>query len=293
MNEVRMIAIDMDGTLLNSHGGVSPRNIEALHAAQASGVEVVIATGRRQSYAMPSLRGLALNPASAIITSNGTVTRTIAAELLDRTLLPLATARRLCTHLRSFRNSLVLTFDLVGPDGDDRRGALVVEHLEELHGSISRWMQANANYIAHITPIEDALQGDAPIQAMLCGTIARMQAAEELLRDPSIAPEIEVHRTEYGERDLSIIDILPAGCSKGTALLRLAARREIDPASIMAIGDNWNDLAMLQVAGHPVVMANASPGLYTLAQQQGWAITASNDDHGVAQAVERALRVTV
>ncbi|MHB1021977.1 MAG: Cof-type HAD-IIB family hydrolase [Acidobacteriaceae bacterium] len=289
---VRMIAVDIDGTLLNSHGVVSQRNKAALKAAEAAGVEVVVATGRRHSYAMPVLKPIELHTSSAVISSNGTITRTVATELLDRTHLPTEAALRLCTHLQEYRNTLVLTFDRVGLDGDDRRGALVVEHLEELNGSISRWMQANEKYIEHVRPIERALETEAPIQVMLCGTVARMQMAEELLRnlqETHATPEIEVHRTEYAQRDLSIVDILPAGCSKGRALLRLAAERGVDAAEIMAIGDNWNDLSMLETAGQAVVMANASPELQKMAADKGWAMTATNDEDGVAHAVEQAL----
>src|SRR6185312_14859688 len=144
----------------------------------------------------------------------------------------------LCGHVDEFRDALVMTFDKVGPDGEDSRGALVVERLEELNASIGRWMAANEPYIAHVDPIERALEGEAPIQMMLCGTVERMRRAEErLLELPGVSAvgvttrirggdaQVALHRTEYPERDLSIVDILPAGCSKGAALLRLAADR--------------------------------------------------------------------
>lgn len=285
---VRMIAVDMDGTLLNSAGKVTDRTLAALRAAEAADIEVVVATGRRHSYAMQNLRGLALKPSNALISSNGTVTRTIAAELLDRTLMPLATARQLCEHVRPYRNSLVLTFDMVGADGDDPRGAMVVESMDGLNASIGRWMEANERYIAQVDPIELALQGDAPVQAMLCGTVERMRAAEALLTGAAISEHVSVHRTEYAERDLCIVDILPAGCSKGKALLRLAAQRGIAAEEMMAIGDNWNDVAMLEAVGHPVVMANAPAGLLENAARLGWALTSSHDDDGVALAIEAA-----
>ena len=186
----------MDGTLLDDNGHVSPRNLAALLAAQTAGIEVVVATGRRHSYAMRVLRPLGLPHASALVSSNGTVTRTLGApadpsQLIARTYLPHATALWLCSHVGEFRNALVFTFDRVGPNGDDTRGALVVEHLDELTSSIGRWMAANEPYIARINPIEDALigaDGDAPIQAMLCGTVERMARAEaRLLEHPGVS----------------------------------------------------------------------------------------------------------
>ncbi len=304
----RIIAIDMDGTLLGEDGQVSPRNLAALHAAHAAGLEVVVATGRRHCYAMRVLRPLALHHANVLISSNGTVTRTLGSashptELIGRSHLPQSTALWLCNHLDEYRNALVLTFDRTLPDGEDRRGALVVEHLEELHSSISKWMTANGPYIAHIQPIEDALAdpADAPIQAMLCGTVDRMRRAEaRLLEHPGISAsgmthehaahvEVTLHRTEYPDRDLSILDILPAGCSKGVALLALAATRTIPASQIMAIGDNWNDVSMLEIAGQPVVMDNAPEDLKITARQRGWTIGRSNQEDGVAEAIEAAL----
>jgi hydroxymethylpyrimidine pyrophosphatase-like HAD family hydrolase len=116
------------------------------------------------------------------------------------------------------------------------------------------------------------------------GARLKLEAEDSLL-----ANGITVHRTEYPERDLSIVDILPAGCSKGAALERLAGMRGIAREEVMAIGDNWNDLDMLKWAGQPVIMANASDELQEIAVAQGWHVTASNEEDGVGLAVERAL----
>lgn len=153
---VRMIAVDMDGTLLGPDGRVSERNLAAIKAAESAGVRVVVATGRRHCYAMRVLRELGLRDDDALISSNGTVTRTIGSKLLERTLLPVETARWLCGHVDEFRNALVMTFDKVGSDGEDARGALVVEALDELQASIGRWMAANEPYIARVRSMEEA-----------------------------------------------------------------------------------------------------------------------------------------
>jgi len=302
----RLIAIDMDGTLLGAAATVSPRNLAALRAAERSGAEVVIATGRRHCYAMKVLRDLDLDPAAALISSNGTVIRTIGSDLLHRTFLPSSTARWLCDHLADFRNTLVLTFDSVGPDGEDARGALVVEHLDSLHSSVGGWMRANEPYIAHVERLEHALEGDAPIQMMVCGPVAHMRRAEARLLEhegvfaAGVTPldrihtaEVAIHRTEYPDRDLCIVDILPAGCSKGSAVLRHAAARGVDASEILAIGDNWNDVSMLEIAGHAVVMANAPADLKSMATARGWTIGPSNDEDGVAAAIESALSLEV
>ena len=311
---VRMIALDMDGTLLGSDGIVSARNLAAVQAAEASGIRVVIATGRRHSYAMRQLRGLGLADGHVLVSSNGTVTRMLGpgARLLDRTFLSTETSLWLLEQVAEFRNSLVMTFDCVDPDGEDARGALVVEHLEDLHGSIDRWMVVNAPYILQVEPIERALisaDGVAcapPIQMMLCGTVERMRRAEaRLLEHPGVSAvgitpigsrpgaEVALSRTEYPERDLSIVDILPAGCSKGAALLRLAEGWGIRPEEMMAIGDNWNDVSMLEIAGYPVLMENAPDDLKPLAAARGWHTGGHHDADGVAEAIEPLLQVGV
>lgn len=295
----RLIAIDIDGTLLGPDGRVSPENLAALSHAEERGIEIAIATGRRHCYAMRVLRALDRPHHSALISSNGTVIRTIGSSLLHRAHMSTETARWLVDHLRPFRNTLVITFDNVQPDGEDEHGALVCEELDQLNASIGRWMEANAPYMARVSPIEHALDADPPIQMMLCGPVARMREAEaHLLEHPRIAQvedaeqpgiEIALHRTEYAERDLCILDILPAGSSKASALLHLAELRGITSADIVAIGDNWNDVPMFRMAGHAVVMSNAPADLQALAAEQGWTIAPSNEEHGVAVAIEAIL----
>ena len=298
----QLIALDLDGTLLDRESKISPRNLATLLAAEAAGITVVIATGRRHFYALKVLGGLPLRPDTILISSNGAVVRTFASQLIEHTHMLPAAARWLVGHLGEFRSSLVLTFDrtiTAGPQaGQDARGALVIEHFPHLNNSISQWMAANEPYILVADPIESCLtEQEPPIQAMLAGSVERMRRAEQhLLLDPQVAAvgevrdaaTIQLNRTEYPERDLSIVDILPAGCSKGAAILRLAASRNIPPQAVMCIGDNWNDLSMLEIAGHPVLMGNAPADLKQVAAEKGWQVTAPHHEDGVAQAIEQA-----
>ena len=295
---IRMIALDLDGTLLGADGRVSPRNLAALLAAEEAGIHVAIATGRRHCYALHVLRGLGLHDDTLLVSSNGAVVRTFHSTLIDRTLMQHETATWLCGHLGEFRNALVITFDRVQPDGEDSRGALVVEEFEDLQGSIAHWMRNNDRYIEHVRPIEASLQHEAPIQMMLCGTVERMRRAEaHMAHQPQVAgiglhkpgATITLNRTEYPARDLSIVDILPAGCSKGSALVSLAESRGFSADEIMAIGDNWNDLSMLEVAGYPVLMGNAPIDLHAIALERNWLTTSENHADGVAEAIYAAI----
>jgi Cof subfamily protein (haloacid dehalogenase superfamily) len=281
---LRMVAIDMDGTLLPSSAPeVSQRNARALRAAQEAGITVVIATGRRAAYTTPLIADVGLRPDTPLITSNGAVIRTLAGELIDRSHLEARVARGLCGLLRNF-GSLVFTFDRPG------RGELVLEDMEQAHGRIALWVEANRNAIEVVRPLENALvDGEDPIQGMVAGPISKMREAEKSLAASEWQGQCECTRTEYPAKDLSIVDLLPRGVSKGWALKRLAAKLDIDRKETMAIGDNWNDVGMLEWAGQGVMMANAAAELRTMAKMRGWKQVPVNDRDGVAVALEAAL----
>jgi Cof subfamily protein (haloacid dehalogenase superfamily) len=278
------VAIDMDGTLLPTLSqSISRRNAEALKAAQEAGITVAIATGRRTAYTAPLLDGLGLRADTPLITSNGAVTRTLGGDPMDRRHLEARTARGLCGLLRSF-GAMVFTFDRLG------RGELIVEDLEQAHGRIAMWVEANRNAIEVVKPLEKALQdGDDPIQGMVCGGLSKMKDAEEALKRSEWNGACECVRTEYSGRDLSILDLLPPGVSKGSALERLATRLGIGRKETMAIGDNWNDVDMLEWAGQGVLMGNAALELRTMAKMRGWKQALGNDEDGVAAVLETAV----
>jgi len=276
-DSIRLIAVDIDGTLLNPQFQISEPDLTALRNAHAEGIEVILVTGRRHAFALPIAEQLGFD--LWLICSNGAVTRSLTGETFHRDLLPLQTCRDLCGAMQEFRGQTVLTFDR------DGRGAIVLEHLQELEGSIRHWLQKNMEYIEFVIPIENALTTD-PVQAMFCGPVALMQQALKAL-DGSGLP-ITVLRTEYPGRDLSIVDVLNVDCSKGHALERWANHRGITREQVMAVGDNYNDIEMLAFAGHPFIMENAPQEL----RGRGWTETRSNADNGVAAAIQHVLRGT-
>ncbi len=276
LSPIRLIAIDIDGTLLDSKSQISQANLDALRHARESRVEIVLVTGRRHDFALPIAELLGFD--LWIISSNGAVTRSTGDEIFHRDLMPLRVAEKICRRMSDFRDYMVITFDREG------MGAIVCENHEHLYGVIQRWMEKNSPYIEFVSPIEKALTED-PIQTMFCGPVELMQRAQQRLFESEFAGEITVLRTQYDHRNLTIVDILNAGCSKGHALERWARERGIDRSEVMAIGDNYNDVEMLAFAGHPVIMGNASDEL----KQNGWTITLHNDESGVAAAIEQVL----
>ena len=269
---VRLIASDIDGTLLNPQFKISPDDLAALRRAHAAGIEIVLVTGRRHTFALPIAQQLGFD--LWLISSNGAVTRSLSGETFHRDLMPRQVCRELVTAMRDFRGHTVLTFD------KETNGAIVLEHLDDLNASIRRWLEKNMEYIEFVIPLEKALVTD-PVQTMFCGSMVRMAEALRALEVTGLGNRITVLRTEYPERDLSMIDVLNAGCSKGHALERWAAHRGFPREQVMAIGDNHNDVEMLEFAGHPVIMGNACEELRT----RGWSLTLGNDKCGVAATV--------
>jgi Cof subfamily protein (haloacid dehalogenase superfamily) len=275
-SSIRLLATDIDGTLLNPQFKVSEGDLMALRRAHAAGIEIVLVTGRRHRFALPIAQQLGFD--LWLISSNGAVTRSLAGETFHRDMMPAATCRRLVGAMQEFRGNTVLTFDT------EVKGAIVLERVDELGESIRRWLEKNMEYIEFVVPIENALVSD-PVQAMFCGTMARMSQALQALNGAGMDGSVTVLRTEYPERDLSMIDVLNAGCSKGHALERWARHRGYRREEVMAIGDNHNDVEMLEFAGYPVIMGNACEEL----RGRGWTVTRGNDECGIAAALEAVL----
>jgi Cof subfamily protein (haloacid dehalogenase superfamily) len=273
---IRLLATDIDGTLLNPQFTISDGDLMALRRAHAAGIEIVLVTGRRHTFALPIAKQLGFD--LWLISSNGAITRSLAGETFHRDLMPVETCRRLVGSMQEFRGNTVLTFD------NETKGAIVLERLDELGVSIRRWLEKNMEYIEFVVPVENALVTD-PVQAMFCGTMARMHLALEALKRAGMDGTVTVLRTEYPERDLSMIDVLNAGCSKGHALERWAAHRGYSRDQVMAVGDNHNDIEMLEFAGHPVIMGNACEEL----RSRGWTVTLGNDSCGIAAAVNAVI----
>jgi Cof subfamily protein (haloacid dehalogenase superfamily) len=288
---VRLVAIDMDGTLLPDFSKVvSKRNRRALLEAQQAGIVVAIATGRRQAFTAPLIDDIGLRADTPLITSNGAVTRNMAGDRIDLTRLNPALARGLCGVLRGV-GMLVFTLDLTG-NAKATAPDLIVEDMGIARGRLAKWVESNKGSIVAVKPLENALTDDVDlIQGMAAGTIAEMKEAERRLKECSFADEFECIRTAYPGHDLSILDLLPKGVSKRSALERLAKRLGIPQAETMAIGDNWNDESMLDWAGTGVLMGNATDDLRTLAPGRGWLVGPTNDDDGVAVMLERAVEL--
>src|ERR1700749_4577991 len=125
---IRLLATDIDGTLLNPQFQVSEGDLMALRRAHAAGIEIVLVTGRRHDFALPIAQQLGFD--LWLISSNGAITRSLAGETFYRDMLPAEVCRQLCQVMLEFRGNPVLTFDKRG------KGSIVLEHMNEIEKSI-------------------------------------------------------------------------------------------------------------------------------------------------------------
>lgn len=267
---IRLLALDIDGTLLDSHGHLPAQNIDAIARVIDEGVEVALATGRRYDFARPIFEQL---PAPlTLVLSNGAVVKKKDGETLMRRLLPRDVAREVLAAVPQHRHEAAVTFDRVG----ERQ--IVYQAIDWDHPRHQKFFASNREYLAESNPLEDCLTED-PVQVMFSGGCRDMRALFNELRG---GDRYSVALTEYEFRDFSLVDVMQAGCSKGSALADWARVRGYARSEVMAVGDNLNDIEMLEFAGTPVVMGNGIQDL----QSRGWAVTGTNDDAGVAGAVE-------
>ena len=269
---IRLIGIDIDGTLLDTNGHMPAANGTAIHDAVAAGVHVALVTGRSYPFARPVANQLP--PSISLIVSNGAVERTMDGATLARRLLDRDTARHVLHATRPHRHAAALVFDR------DVDRQVVYETMDWDHPGRRRYWSRNHSHIAQSVPLEDALTED-PIQVMYNGGVDDMRALFDWLRAEVGGCAIQM--TEYVRRDFSLVDVTSVEATKGRALAWRAEQLGLQRDEVMAVGDNFNDVEMLEFAGHPVLMGNAVESLTS----RGWHVTGHQDEAGVAQAIER------
>ena len=270
---MKLIALDIDGTLLDSRWTLPEANRAAIAEATRRGIEVALVTGRRYDFAMPI--ALQLGAPLTMIVSNGAVIRTQDGQTHLRHLLPRETARRVLEITRPWRDSTAVIFDR------PQANQVILEVFATDDPIRSAYYARNKEFLGQAVPLESCLTED-PLQVMLSGKVEPMRDAEAVLRGAQATEGFKVAATVYESRDFSMIDVLHPDCSKGAALAEWATLRGLTREEVMAVGDNHNDLEMLSYAGVPVVMGNCVPELRNF----GWHETASNDHNGVAAAIE-------
>ena len=270
----RLLALDIDGTLLRSDKTISPRTLAAILAARNRGVRVVLVTGRRHPAArkIAAMLGFAIDLVlhnGAIIIENGEVLRCLP--------LPRALA------LRAVAVGRALAADPVLHCGHRGEGRLMIEGVEPSNTLLVYYLDRSHPDVTSVDVLDDALDED-PIQVMFGGALAPMSMLRARLEE-KLGGEVRIDRTVYPGSGVQILDVLRAGVGKAEALRFLQDRWDVPAQATLAIGDNWNDQEMLAAAGLGLVMGNADPEMLRL----GLGVLPTNDEDGVAVAIEREI----
>ena len=249
-NQVKLIAIDMDGTLLNSQKEIPEENIKAIQEAATAGIKIVLCTGRPRSGILPHFEKLGLSEEEYIIMNNGCSTY----ETKNWTLLQ--------------SESLEVALTLTG----EKTYYVVGDEVPELvaYDAGTVFTEAKARSLEEIFA-----EGQVIFQAMYMADSEPLDAFQNAVQDGLNQSYSTVRSQDY------IFEIMPQGATKASGLKHLAEKLEIAPNQIMALGDAANDLEMLQFVGQSVAMGNASDDIKALCKY----VTLTNDEAGVAHAI--------
>ena len=277
MKRVRLIALDMDGTLLSGDHQTVPReNIDAIRRADAAGIHVCICTGRMLEDASDFITSLQLP--CMIIACNGT-------RISDG---PLPKGHIL--YRRSFEPQdakrvldLVLPYRIMINGFEDGR-VNTVAFAPDQHYHLTDRGLIDANY-GEKAIYEAAQRGIMKFYISADGyaganTSKHIEDARKAIKNAF--PELQITQSAPGN-----IEIMPKDANKGTALAFLAQSLDLKREQVMAMGDAENDLSMLEYAYHSVAMANGTEKIKSVCRYQ----TMSNDECGVAKMIDRVLEV--
>jgi len=270
----RVLALDIDGTLLNSQREISARNRAAIAAALEAGVRVALVTGRRYPAAKRIADLLPGRP--ALVLHNGGL---VIEESVAIRVRPLA--RSSAIAVLAFAKSVGA--DPVVHFGHAGEGLLYVENASPSHTLLAYYLSRSHPDVRVVENLEATVAGadEDPLQVMFGGSMKEMTGLAGAIEERGF--QISALRTVYPKDDLSLIDIVAPTVDKSEALRFLCARWGVGIDEVLAIGDNWNDRLMLLAAGKGCVMGNADPELQAI----GLEVIPGNDADGVAYAVER------
>ncbi|MCI0525177.1 MAG: Cof-type HAD-IIB family hydrolase [Acidobacteria bacterium] len=273
---IKLLALDIDGTLLTPRGELTPRNSAAINRARELGVLVVLVTGRRFNSARELVQKLELD--IPLVSHNGALTKNIETlETLDFHPLDTGIARSIIGVGREFGADMICCDD---PDG---LGTMVIEGVSPDNKSLHRYLEKYRDSVVEVSDLLEYVD-HAPIQMMFSGRCDPMDEFAGNLK-AAMGKQIQLFKTRYRSVDLTILDALSVTASKGASLETVAQKHGVAREEVMAIGDNHNDLTMLRYANLGVVMANAEDEL----KEMGFEMTSSNEEDGVAEAIERHI----
>jgi len=283
---IKLLTLDLDGTLLNSSGQIPDANRQAIRQAEEKGVLVTIATGRRFRDAQPVGIELGLN--APLITHNGALLKYAENdETVAYSLLPRETSLEILRVGNEFGGDALISADTHG------KGTLFYDRISDNNIPLQRYIVWSKTLhgdeaekaLCHVDDLSNILDDTEVIHITFSGTCAAMYEMERVLKS-ELQDTVTILATVYPRLDFTLIDILPPDSSKGVGVEKLALIEGLQKNQVMAIGDNFNDIEMLEFAGTAIVMGNADPRLL---ERKEFYTTVSNDENGVAEAIKQFI----
>ena len=272
-----LLAVDLDGTLLDSQHAVPSRSRDALHAAHESGLKIVLCTGRSFTETRPILEQIGLDFDATVTVGGALLTEVATGRTIDSTPIDLDTARQAADWLLSRGHTVLWLCDAseLGFDG----------HLLDTgqrHAAIRYWLK--------VTPCRMEAHSGLPAD---CRAPLRLTAVDDIHVLDRVSREFErqfdgcltsnvIRVPNYG---FTVLEAFDSAVNKWYGIEKLCRRWRIDPRRTVAVGDDVNDVAMLHHAGLGVAVANAKPAAKKAARR----VVASNDECGVADLVAELL----
>ena len=273
MPDYHLLALDIDGTLLNSERVITPRTRAAVRAARAAGMVVVIATGRGPRSARTVVAGLGLGDPLVLVATQGATVWDNGQLVLHQPLAATA-ARRVIEH------SLAADVAALVVPALHRGDAMYLAGSTAATDRLRGYAERNGG---NVRPYDPAALHDDPLAVYMMDDWRRLTAVNERLTgDPAAQGRWRVIFSRTALATTAAIEVLHPRVSKGLALDVLCRRFGIESEHVLAFGDNVNDVEMLEFAGLGVAMANGSPESHAVADR----ITASNDEDGIAVVLE-------
>jgi Cof subfamily protein (haloacid dehalogenase superfamily) len=270
------IAIDIDGTLLTSQRTISTRCLTAIDAAIAAGKQVALCTGRSLNSAKPIAEQV--HPATiAVFHSGALILEAIDGPILQAVNMPRTLASDIVAYLKQ------ADYDPLLYDPVPESRHFWYEAGRTVNAWRTRYIEASGDKAQLVQNLEDCLDRD-PAQMAVAGSRSAMDNLQAQLQARWSEIGIILSRSTLVP-NYCFLEIVPEGVSKANALAILGAKYGIPSAEMISIGDNFNDLDMIQYAGLGVAMANAPEEVKTAADL----IAPSNDEDGVAYVIENFL----
>ncbi|WP_412989555.1 Cof-type HAD-IIB family hydrolase [Pediococcus siamensis] len=264
---IKLIALDIDDTLLNSSGEILPSTVTAVKRAVEQGIKVVLCTGRPLAGVSPFLKELGIKTADQyVITYNGAVIESVTGKVVAKHLV----SNHFYRVMTKFGQAHHIPFNVL----DEHSVIYTADHNVDAITVVQAW----ENKAGLLIRTPDELPQDFEIAKGLFVGEEKMLDEVEPLVTQTFGKDLYVVRAAR-----NFLELMNPAVSKGKALAELARKLEITKEEVMAVGDEGNDIAMFEAAGTAVSMGNGSE----LAKAHADYVTGSNDAGGLADAIKK------